>query len=135
MATALVDSAPEQLRDVVPSLAMHEAIELVLRIGGLALLDRVVTLFRSTSEERVGKLRSAVAAGERMQVARLAHAMRGSAAQVGAEALRAVAAALESESAALDDGELSRRVELLASEVTRAWHDLEHFRPRQGTSR
>jgi HPt (histidine-containing phosphotransfer) domain-containing protein len=115
----------EDTTPAAPPPEMHEALALVQRIGGAELLHKVIGLFRTTSEQRMGALRVAVAAGERQQVSRLAHAMKGSAAQVGAESLRALSAALEKEAAALDLIELQQRLEPLGAAVVVSWSQLE----------
>jgi HPt (histidine-containing phosphotransfer) domain-containing protein len=121
---------PAVVEDTMPAAPppeMREALALVQRIGGADLLHKVIGLFRTTSEQRMGALREAVAAGERQQVSRLAHAMKGSAAQVGAEALRALSAALEKEAVALEPAVLEQRLEPLGVEVVVAWSQLESY--------
>jgi HPt (histidine-containing phosphotransfer) domain-containing protein len=106
---------------------MHEALALVERIGGNELLQKVITLFRSTAEQRLGALRTAAVGDERQQVSRLAHAMKGSAAQVGAESLRAASASLEKEAVGLEPDVILARLDALSLEVTRAWGQLDAY--------
>lgn len=117
--------ADDQL-PVVPS-QMHEALALVDRIGGGELLRTVVRLFRATSDDRMGKFHEALSEGDSTRVARLAHAMKGSAGQVGAEGLRACAAALEREAGTLDSATLARRIQALGHEVKQSWAQLEAY--------
>lgn len=117
--TASVESTPPP--------EMHEALALVERIGGNELLQKVITLFRSTSQQRVEAMRAAALADERHQLSRLAHAMKGSAAQVGAESLRAAAASLEKEAAGLAADAITPRLDALSFEVTRAWAQLDAY--------
>ncbi|MBK8645239.1 MAG: Hpt domain-containing protein [Gemmatimonadetes bacterium] len=79
--TTAVDESTSH--EETPPPEMHEALALVQRIGGRDLLTKVIGLFRTTSEQRLGAMRAAVAGDERQQLSRLAHAMKGSAAQVG----------------------------------------------------
>lgn len=113
--------------EMTPPPEMHEALALVERIGGNELLQKVITLFRSTSEQRLGALRIAALADERQQLSRLAHAMKGSAAQVGAESLRAAAASLEKEAVGLAADAITPRLDALSLEVTRAWAQLDAY--------
>jgi HPt (histidine-containing phosphotransfer) domain-containing protein len=113
---------------------MHEALALVQRIGGQELLDKVSMLFRSTTEERVERMRAAVASGDRFQIGRLSHAMKGSAAQVGAEPLRAYAASLEQEAELLDHAALDQRIEQLGAAAREAWTQIEQLRAEAGAS-
>jgi HPt (histidine-containing phosphotransfer) domain-containing protein len=119
-------------RDASPPPEMHDALALVQRIGGRELLDKVVSLFRTSAEERLVKLRLFIEAGDATQVSRLAHAMKGSAAQVGAESLRAMAAALEKESGQLDRAALFARLDGFADEVRLALAQLESYRSAAG---
>jgi len=119
-------------RDATPPPEMHDALALVQRIGGRALLDKVVALFRASAEERLVKLRVFIDAGDATQVGRLAHAMKGSAAQVGAESLRAIAARLEKEAGQLDREALDERLDGFADEVRLALAQLERYRGAAG---
>jgi HPt (histidine-containing phosphotransfer) domain-containing protein len=119
-------------RDATPPPEMHEALALVQRIGGRELLDKVVSLFRASAEERLVKLRVFIDAGDTSQVSRLAHAMKGSAAQVGAESLRAIAAVLEKEAGQLDQAALLERLDSFTEEVRLAMAQLESYRGTAG---
>lgn len=111
---------------VVPA-QMHEALALVDRIGGQELLSTVVRLFRATSDDRMGKFHDALSEGDSTRVSRLAHAMKGSAGQVGAEGLRTCAAALEEEAVALDSATLAVRIQDLGHQVKQSWVQLEAY--------
>lgn len=104
--------------DIPPQ--MREAASFVLDMGGADLLQKIITLFSSTSVERIHELRAAAAAGDRDRVRRFANAMKGSAAQVGAECLRDAAATLESTAATQLPAELVSGVEALQIHVERA---------------
>jgi HPt (histidine-containing phosphotransfer) domain-containing protein len=111
---------------------MHEALAVVERIGGLELIEKVSYLFRSTSDERMEKMHDALAAGDATKIGRLAHALKGSSAQVGAEVLRIVAASLEKEAASLDADALARHVERVGQEVRAAWMQLDQYHAGRG---
>ena len=74
---------------------MRAAALLARRAGGERLYSRMVDAFGSAARERLASMRAAAGAGQHAEVARLAHAMRGSAAQMGAHAMRDAAAELE----------------------------------------
>ncbi len=118
--------------DATPPAEMHEALGLVQRIGGNELLDKIITLFRSTAEERRVKLAAVLSEGDAHQASRLAHAMKGSAAQVGAEGLRAVAAAFEKEVGALDATARQAQFDRIVEEIATASAQLEAYRATAG---
>lgn len=118
--------------DATPPAEMHEALGLVQRIGGNELLDKIITLFRSTAEERRVKLAAVLSEGDAHQASRLAHAMKGSAAQVGAEGLRAVTAAFEKEVGALDTATRQARFDRIVEELALALAQLEAYRATAG---
>lgn len=111
---------------------MQEAMALVERIGGRELIEGVSFLFRTTSNERIEKLHDALAAGDTTRIARIAHAMKGSSAQVGAESLRLIAVSLETEAASLDAAALARHVERVGREVHVAWAQLDRYHSSRG---
>lgn len=106
---------------------MHEALGVVQRIGGRDLLLRLVTLFEKSGKDREGKFADLLAAGDMKQLSRVAHATKGSAAQMGAEPLRALAATLEKEAHLLEPAQAAERVEALQAEVARTMHVLAAF--------
>ena len=99
---------------------MRAAALLARRAGGERLYSRMVDAFGSAARERLASMREAAGAGQHAEVARLAHAMRGSAAQMGAHAVRDAATELE---ATTDD---RRRRELL-DELTDALANAERW--------
>lgn len=118
---------------VVPH-GMVEALAVIERIGGLELIEKLASLFEKSSRERAGSLEAFLVAGDRKQVSRTAHAVKGSAAQVGAEALRDLASALEHEAERLEANALQDRVDALNLEIERAIGLLWSFvRERRGT--
>jgi HPt (histidine-containing phosphotransfer) domain-containing protein len=113
---------------------MREALAFVHRIGGEELIERVVTLFRTSSEERLVALRAALASSDRQAVRRLAHALKGSAAQVGAEGLRGAAASVEASAAELPSDALAAEIEALAGLAAVSRELLEQEKSRAGRS-
>ncbi|MFN8669714.1 MAG: Hpt domain-containing protein [Gemmatimonadaceae bacterium] len=113
--------------DSAPPPEMIEALALVQRIGGKELLHKVIALFRTTSEQRLGAMHAAHATCDHYQVSRLSHAMKGSAAQVGAEGLRAASLALEKEAQSLTPDELLARLTIIAEEAAVAWAQLDSY--------
>lgn len=91
--------------DEIPS-SMHLAIRFVVQMGGLDLLHKIVTLFAATGTERINELRFAVDANDRQRISRLAHAMMGSANQVGADELRQQSSRLEDQAHCMGHDEL-----------------------------
>lgn len=74
-----------------------EALDAVLRIGGVELLERLVTVSAANVADRLEQLRAAVADAppDRSAAERAAHSLKSSAAYLGLRALRAHAEALE----------------------------------------
>lgn len=109
-AAEAVRGAPcDESSEAIPPV-MQMALAFLVRVGGVPLLRDVARLFATTCDERIVSLHDALAVGNRREVARLSHAIKGSAAQVGAESLRRSATLLERESAA---GELDRLREIV----------------------
>lgn len=94
---------------------MHEAMGTIERIGGHALVEKIKGMFESPARERFVRLDALVAAGDTHQVSRVAHAIKGSAAQVGASGLRELAGALEKDAGTLDQAGLVEAVTKLQS--------------------
>ncbi len=107
---------------------MTEALALVARIGGVELLGKVTDLFRQSANDRMTKLRNAAESNDLTHVSRLAHAIKGSAAQVGAEPLRVCAAILEQQAAALSPDQLRAAIDDIARETENAHAQLAHMR-------
>ncbi len=94
--------------------------------GGKALLLELVGLFLEDAPRRLEELRAAVRAGDAPRAERVAHSIKGAAANLGAETARAVAEELETicREARLDgatdalgrlDGELGRVIAFLST--------------------
>lgn len=106
---------------------MHEALGMVQRIGGADLVRRMAGMFETSSRERLGKLAQARAGGDLKQLSRVAHAIKGSAAQMGAEELRAAAEALEADAMSLGPGAVDQAIVGLATDVERACAQLTFY--------
>jgi HPt (histidine-containing phosphotransfer) domain-containing protein len=111
---------------------MIEALGVIERIGGLELIDKLTGLFEKSSRERAAALEAFLMAGDRKQLSRTAHAVKGSAAQVGAESLRALASALEQDAERLDSAALQERVDAVSVEIDNAMASLRCFLRTQG---
>jgi CheY-like chemotaxis protein/HPt (histidine-containing phosphotransfer) domain-containing protein len=90
--------------------------------GNEALADRLVVTFREQLETDLAALDEAVSGGDAATVMRAAHRIKGAAANVSAEALRAAAAHLEAEAAAgnLDE---ARSLPAAVREAARQFRD------------
>jgi HPt (histidine-containing phosphotransfer) domain-containing protein len=64
-----------------------EALRRLHRFGGRALVDQMVALFAEQAPLRIGTARDALSSGDIATVQRMAHMMKSSSAQLGAERL------------------------------------------------
>jgi HPt (histidine-containing phosphotransfer) domain-containing protein len=78
-----------------PLVLDRTALERLQRLGGSALVRQMLGLFREGALQRLAAAREAQEAGDRTALARAAHALVGSAGNVGAAELMARARALE----------------------------------------
>lgn len=111
---------------------MMESLALIVRIGGVELLTRVTELFKQTAAERLPKLRSACEALDLAQVSKLAHAVKGSAAQVGAEPLRVLAAQLEKDATTMSLDAVRQAVDAIERETDNTHLLLNRVREERG---
>jgi HPt (histidine-containing phosphotransfer) domain-containing protein len=90
--------------------------------GGADLLAELVGLFNEDAPRHVARLREAVGGLDTAEVARLAHALKGSAATLGARLMSATCAELEAASRAgrTDVGPVMARLEQQTDDVLRA---------------
>ncbi|BEH09712.1 PAS domain S-box protein [Geobacter sulfurreducens subsp. ethanolicus] len=88
-------------------------------MGDESLVTEVIAAFLADMPDLIGRLRSAVADGEPATVAHWAHTIKGGAASVGGERLRAAAEAMEYEAVAGDMGGTARRMNVLEDEFGR----------------
>jgi two-component system, sensor histidine kinase and response regulator len=96
----------------VPHTSMNPAVLDGLRaFGGDALLGQLVSLYRDQVTLRGQALADAVASGDAAALKQAAHALKGSAAQVGATGIHDLCGLLEQAAAT---GDLSHSAELLA---------------------
>jgi hypothetical protein len=70
------------------------------------LVREVLTVFHSDTAKRLAMMRAALTANDRTKLKGEAHAVKGSAAQVGAGRVAALCRKMESEASALSEGEL-----------------------------
>src|SRR5262245_16353530 len=80
------------------------ALERVFRLGGLALVDRLIETGLHNLDQRLRELQSATAAGDRERAHRAAHSVRGSSLYLGLEELAARADAVETAAARGEPG-------------------------------
>lgn len=113
---------------------MHEAMDTIERIGGQALVEKIMGMFETSARERFVRLDALVAVGDTHQVSRVAHAMKGSAAQVGATALRELAGALEKNAGTLEQAGLEEAVAKLRSAFEGSLEQLAASRSRGAAS-
>ncbi len=103
---------------------MHEAMATIERIGGRELVTKIAGMFETSARERLARLPDLAATGDHRQVSRVAHAMKGSAAQVGATMLRDLAAGLEKEAGTLEPAALQARLVTLSEVSEQAFQQL-----------
>jgi HPt (histidine-containing phosphotransfer) domain-containing protein len=78
--------------------SLPEELRMLVDLGDAETVREVITVFQRDTETRIQKLREAVAAGDAVQARAQAHAIKGSAGQVGA----------------MDVSDLCRRIEAAA---------------------
>ncbi len=101
----------------VASAGIVDALAIIERMGGRDLVVKLVAMFAQTARERVERLNRLLAADDRVQLSRVAHALKGSAAQLGAEHLRDLCASLERDAATLHRDQLTGRVTAIVAAV------------------
>src|SRR5438105_8497477 len=79
---------------------LPEELEQLAEQGESGLVQEVLAVFQTDTAERLTKLRNAVSSGDRTEVRNQAHAIKGSASQVGALAVAAFCQSLESKALA-----------------------------------
>ena len=95
-----------------PEIINPDALERLEEWGGADLVDQMVRLFLQNSPERIEQIRSVTQPDPGEIPERGAHSLKSSAANVGAEKVRAIAAEMES---AAGENNLDRVRELLPS--------------------
>lgn len=90
-----------------------------------AFLREIVGIFLADMPERIAELEQGLSSGERERFIRSAHSIKGSAANLGATALRAAAERLESEASRGQWSALAPRLAELIGEFVRARAELE----------
>ena len=63
---------------------LPEELQMLVDIGDAQTVREVIAVFQSDTEKRIGRIRTAIAAADAPQVRAEAHAIKGSAGQVGA---------------------------------------------------
>lgn len=83
------------------------ALDRLVKLGGLRLLDQMIELIQEVAPERIAAARNALAAGDRERARRAAHSLKSSAGNLGLVRLRALAEEVETAAAADEQQELS----------------------------
>ena len=99
---------------------MVAALATIDRLGGPTLITKMVRLFGTGSRERIAALDAAFVANDRAEIARLAHGLVGSAAQIGAESLRRIALTTEQTATTSDARSLRASIDEVRLEFDRA---------------
>jgi CheY-like chemotaxis protein/anti-sigma regulatory factor (Ser/Thr protein kinase) len=90
---------PEPTRSTTPPSAIDRAVVARLRElekdGTARLLQELTEIYLEDSATRLGKLRDAAAKGDAVELTRVAHALKGSSAQIGARSVESIAARIE----------------------------------------
>lgn len=105
------------------------AVDRLREWGGSALVARMIDLFIELGPERLSQIRSGSANGEPETVERAAHSLKSSAANLGAERLRARAAELEEAAMARRSGEIEPLVASLVNTYETTVTELRRLRP------
>ena len=111
--------------------ARWETLTALQEATGSDFLDEVIDLFMSDTPQRLSALRDAVATRDAAAGERMAHSLKGSCSNIGAQVVGSLAAEAE---ARLAQGSFEGVDDLLArleSETTRAFEALEDRRPRR----
>ena len=117
-ATANAGSAPETW-PVLDGIDREEAAAIVS--GDVQFFKQLLVLFLTENQDTIGQIRALLDSGQTIQAARLAHKLRGQAANIGAVSLRNAARAVEE---AVDAGspDIDRNVGQLAAEHEKLCH-------------
>jgi HPt (histidine-containing phosphotransfer) domain-containing protein len=107
------------------------ALDRLNRIGGQAFLVEMIELFLEHAPQRLATAREAFDAGDLDTVYRTAHSLKSTAANVGAEEVRAAAERLEERAAAGDATGSEPLLEEMVQRYGRARSELERERDRR----
>jgi HPt (histidine-containing phosphotransfer) domain-containing protein len=122
---------PDDLDRLLVEAALRTRLARLRQLGGPRLVGALIDLFVGGVSERLAAARVAAAAGDRAGVAAVAHALKASAGNLGADAVRRTAEALEH--AAGEPAEaLPPLLDTLDQACARARECLEALRERDG---
>lgn len=96
---------------------------------GRDLLTQVIELYLDDAPSRLGQIRRALSEGDAAQAEQLAHSIKGSSANIGAQVVVALAAEIEQDFAGGVLGRIDEKLDRLESEIDRACQALEELRP------
>jgi HPt (histidine-containing phosphotransfer) domain-containing protein len=91
------------------------ALDNLRALGDEVFLQEIIDIFLSDTPKRIDELRRALAARDLRTFARAAHSIKGSASNLGAEPLRALAASLEHDARDTIPADAAARIEALAN--------------------
>lgn len=92
--------------DSRPAWALPDELRQLAEQGASELVDEILAVFRSDTAKRLAKAHEALATENRVELKSQAHAIKGSAGQVGAPVVAAICQSLESRALSADTGEL-----------------------------
>jgi HPt (histidine-containing phosphotransfer) domain-containing protein len=98
--------------------------------GASEVVDEILDVFRSDTVKRLAKAHEALASGDRAELKRQAHAIKGSAGQVGAPAVAAICQSLELRAPAATTGELDEMLRDLDVRFAEVLRDMNAADPR-----
>jgi two-component system, sensor histidine kinase and response regulator len=100
---------------------LPETLQMLALGGDAEVVADIIALFRSDSAKRLGVIRDGLRDRDASGIIAQAHALKGSAIQVGADSLAAVCRQIEIEARTLPFDALSDLVRLADSEFERLW--------------
>ena len=89
------------------SWALPEELRQLAECGDPGLVDEILSVFRTDTARRLGVMRAALDGGQRMSLRSEAHAIKGSAGQVGASSLASMCQRLEATALTAPVGDLA----------------------------
>ena len=103
-----MSSFPGSGWDTNDAWVLPDELRMLAESGDAAVVREVISVFQSDTAKRLERIREALASGNMLQVKLEAHAVKGSAGQVGAASLSAICRRIEAESATAGREQLER---------------------------
>ncbi|MFN8007898.1 MAG: Hpt domain-containing protein [Terriglobia bacterium] len=111
---------------------MIRSIQSIAGEDSAGLLNELIELFLTTSPERIGEMKSALAEQSASKMHRPAHSLKGSCAQMGAVRMQQICSSLEALAKAETLNGVPELLEELQSEMERVTQDLQHIQQETG---